>query len=299
MNSDIEKIETEIMQKMSEVFFAILTNGLYFHYTDCKSLISILLKNELWISNVEYLNDKLEVNYSIEVIKESLNCGTIISQLEKDEFITDFEEVKYLASGSIYILSLSMDRDSLAMWNNYGNNDGYNIGFSIEETLHDLKNKKMKITNGKIETDDYDIYLGRIVYDRNTQIGFFSYLRDKYYEVNNMDIVQNKKEDILVRIWNLIVMGSFLIKSNHHSIENEFRIIVISNDNKYIHFREKNGIILPYLVTENISYQLPIQQITIGPKINDDIAEKGVWEIINQKGLGREIIKKSELKLRF
>jgi hypothetical protein len=46
---------------------------LLFHYTDAAGLLGIIDSRKLWMTKVQYLNDKSELNYAFDLMREEID----------------------------------------------------------------------------------------------------------------------------------------------------------------------------------------------------------------------------------
>ncbi|MDU4599764.1 MAG: DUF2971 domain-containing protein, partial [Clostridium sporogenes] len=101
-------------------------NKLYY-YTSISTLENIISKENIWLSNSKYLNDSTEINYTNNLIYDI--CEKYLNENEEfDEFFKENIEILLhtidMELGDTYILSLTENKDSLALWSNYSNYDG-------------------------------------------------------------------------------------------------------------------------------------------------------------------------------
>ena len=92
-------------------------NNSIYHYTDFQSLEGILIKKEIWLGNLRYMNDRLEMKYFFESLQE-----TIIIELPeyKDKIIKLFaSQTEKLKGKESYACSLSECSDDANMWDRY------------------------------------------------------------------------------------------------------------------------------------------------------------------------------------
>lgn len=298
----MDKKENEIFSSITKQLYDSVWNDIpsdqiVYHYTNCDSMISILNSKKFWLSSVELMNDKEEVDYCINLVKEVINELDVISNIKSDLV---GEYIKYKKSSAIntFVLSLSMDSDTLILWNNYGKNEGYNLGFRLATFIEDLNNSNVEIVNDSV----CKLVYGRVLYNRTDQKFLLSNLFESYitlykYKEKN---VQKIEEDLLVtKLWTMIILYSSLIKSDLHKMENEYRVLLtVPDDSKAVNFRSRNGLVLPFVVMR-LPNSNSLEQITIGPKIDDKITIESLNYFIEKK-INRNInIKPSLLKLRF
>lgn len=304
MIKNVNVIQSAILSEITQHFYSSEDeSSSIYHYTSCDSLISIILKNEFWLSNIEYVNDKQEMDYSLGIISKAVEQSNTTSSF-KEAFLKKFKKAKSGAAKSIYILSLCKDNDSLNLWNNYAKNEGYNIGMNLIHLLQAITEKKLVIkVNDKEITNNYIPAVGHILYDENNQIAFFSRMTEIYYQISNLKSETKEDGKIIhdqqLNLWKIYIMFSYMIKRSIHKVENEYRVIISVPDSfKAINFRSRNGIVLPYITMTCKNELIPFSEITIGPKINDSIAKEGIKQLINKSN---RIVKvnSSNIELRF
>lgn len=122
-----------------------------FHYTTNQALINIIKSKSIWLSDARFLNDREEIIFSQSLVRVAASKLEIQNWLDKlktkgapdfkiEVFRTQYE--KFLGGrmgpqfetnpnhiGTPYVFCLSGDRDSLAQWRGYGNQEVC-IGFS-------------------------------------------------------------------------------------------------------------------------------------------------------------------------
>lgn len=267
-----------------------------YHYTNIDALISILQKKTFWLSNVELMNDKNEINYSLGIIEKAL-ISLNISVSERNLLLSDFLELKKYSALKTYVLSFSLDKDSLILWNNYSKYDGYNIGLSLDKILKNTNDYCFKVKSDKKAA----IISGKVLYSEEDQIKFMSGILNAYYQIllltrdNRNPEVQNQV--ITQKI--LILLHSSLLKEEAHQYENEYRIVIgVPDDAISENFRSRNGLILPYIEVELNDYSC-FKEITIGPKIDDNFAKSVLDYFLSKIKESKIESSKSDIKLRF
>lgn len=292
-----------------------------YYYTKITVLENIFKNKTLWLSNSKYLNDSTEINYTNTLIyticNEFLDESDDLDRLFKkniDKLLNFIDK----EMGDTYILSLTKNRDSLALWSNYSNYDGYNIGTNYE-VFKDmfLSNRYvLKDKNSKDKTifkeEDFSCDFGPVIYDEKIQreilterIMFLYSLYKKYY-----DFTECKEFKILVSyvIYNIAYISAFF-KDPGFEQEQEYRVVFrIINENikgEIVNHRICNRVFIPYIEIsfEDIGNYLEENKgclrVTIGPKNNLDIAEIGLISFLNSEGYKNFDICKSKIPLRY
>jgi len=284
-----------------------------FHYSNTKSLFNILEKEELWITRYDFLNDKSEGHYFwnllFEIIKNEKIDSKFIKLLHQSiEFNKKINTYPIDSSEwDFFILSLSINPDSLTLWSNYSNNDGYCIGFNSSNVIKSII-KFNKEQNKKLEKDinvilNIDkIEYGKVIYDKNEQI-----------KIINDELKDFKKEDKLTNDEKFLVLAvtfiermrlySFFFKNNLFKQEEEFRIVfsISKKNNEFINYRDRGSLVIPFIILklDNIIKTNYIELIKIGPKNKEEICKLGLKKYLEKKKMNNVVIENSEIPLRY
>lgn len=294
----------------------------FYHYSALESLMGMIETNKLWMSKGTFLNDSNELLYIIsilEAIEEKIETKVIelfgnneaarqISDLFTREFrrtLTRFQNELSFDDYEVYILSLTKNKDSLALWYNYAEGDGYNIGFSSEEMLRRIKDFSGQIDN------QFNFIHGQVIYEKEKQediiISFFmdtiEQIFQRYADIN-LDTLQ---KELSIHLFSVINTCSIFFKNEIFKSEEEYRIAFSKRVNSSketreteVFFRSQNGIVIPFIMVDFYT-KLPIREITIGPKNNIDVAKAGMEQFLKSKGYNVEKIniRKSIAELRY
>lgn len=286
-----------------------------YHYTNAAGLLGILQNGSFWVSKSNFLNDFSEISY----------INTVIKIVCKDIFTNEYELIagmilkmvhfKYFGRSmnqNLYILSLTENQDSLALWSTYSNFFGYNIGLDgsdLAQIMSNSQNTTPPGVHGKVIYDKAIQY--KIVRDEITETKI-PLLFNKYIESKNTELLLELNNEITSLADVLCEYGVFF-KDPLFYQEEEYRIVFFHLMNMHlspklnpeIKFRDRNGIIIPYIevpMTNNKGY-LPVREIMIGPKNNIDIAEHGINFFIQRleakMAMNEVIIRRSGIPLRY
>jgi len=302
----VEEYQSTILPR----YFEIPSDTLIYHYTSAKALINILSNCELHLSNVLFMNDLDEQVHSRRLVGKYLEDAHFSEKPEIDKFYHDIYREEFQKRLDRYdelqfVLSTTLESDSLHMWNYYGEDDGYAIGFRLNQLMPFFWEKaKTLITKSNGQLHESNIFNGRILYNHQRQKEFISDSFDFFnrvlsYHVGSLRTEKEGKANLQTSMMSINFRnGLYNMKLEPHHIENEYRIIVIPNkgfDN--IQFRSAKGLAVPYIVI-NIE-RLPIASITIGPKVKDVAAEIGIRQLLEKTGNQGVKIKHSQLHVRW
>lgn len=220
-----------------------------FHYTDAHALFTILKKQELWLSDIRYMNDHSEFNHGIDVIKKLIKKHHGAEAVRKFKWVADTGKDHLIGA-----CSFSKEKDLLSQWRGYCPNGGYSIEFD------------------RVELE--------CVMEENSSI-----LVDCAYEKGEQEKVANecvKITDILCKAKNgfidKLLLGNFWgpiaqIKNKVFNEERESRIIYSQQPANFC-YRVRNELIIPYYAMKFPGKA--IKKIMTGPMQNQKLAEKSL-----------------------
>lgn len=287
-------------------------NNNVYHYTNIDSLEQIIKNQTLWISKSSYLNDKTELNYTFDLIYKIYGNGKKYKNITKKRINAIIDMIKNSLEES-YILSFSVNSDSLILWGNYSKFEGYNLDFNIKKLFHRITDGKVYITtnekdhNGKFKKIKIDrnhnkkkisIVSGKIIYKLEEQkkiiehqLNCLDYLYENYYTSAKISKdYKNKFYSIIIKLCQTLATYVQLFKDPSFEQEEEYRILLTLNEKmNIIKFRKCSGIFIPYIEIVFLDYDsfhekgLPIEGIKIGPKNNMDIAINGLKSFLESE----------------
>lgn len=293
-----------------------------YHYTGLDSFMGMIESNNLWMSKGTFLNDSNELIYITAIVKniraemkEQIREGfrdkeeaelaerMFLEQL--DHTLSRFQSDIDLDEFEVYILSLTENKDSLALWYNYSKGDGYSIGFSSEEMLKRINEFSRKTQN------QHNLVYGHVIYDRKKQenilMDFFMETIGFIFQSKNRLSEEDINNLLSDHLFTIIAVCSIFFKNEAFRSEEEYRIAFpriiapeIKNENMPVMFRAQNGVIIPF-ISVDFQPRLPVSHVTIGPKNNINVAKAGIEHYLKSKGYNWEeiTISKSVAELRY
>lgn len=289
-----------------------------YHYTNIAGLQGILEKKNFWVSHSYFLNDLSEIKYTYRLIitilkkhvKSEQDDGIVKmykflkTALEKVEIREVSADNIVLRSGSYrpaeYILSFSLNNDSLPVWSAFTAGGGYNIGIDLHEYLKGLE--KQNFSTPPIS--------GKVIYSLEKQNEIINHKIDEFKKLylKHIDTFDQEKEKLFVSYFTSSVrlFANFFKNPKFYSDE-EFRIVFYNYRNEgYIspQYRFKDDILIPY-INSNKSLDstifMPLKSITIGPTNQSDIAKEGMAYFVSDLGYDVTNVKflSSEIPLRY
>ncbi|BBH20448.1 hypothetical protein Back11_17930 [Paenibacillus baekrokdamisoli] len=282
-----------------------------YHYSSLDAIMSIFKHKELWLTKSEYLNDISEIKYARRIAKKVRDQAKINYQ-DDDllmKLLEDCNDEIFDKGIDSYILSMSMNADSLPLWSNCSNQDGYCIGFdrSFISVLDRLTDSAFQNIHGFVI---YDPIEQEKILSEEISIAF-----DIWKEHGD-----GKPGNELNYLWNHIIrtfyIYSLFFKDPSFRSEEEYRVVVLMNKKRqygghfinsnevssdHIHFRSKNGAIVPYIklpITHD-DEKIPLKSISIGPRNNLNISAEGLRYYLNYNKYENCEINKSIIPLRY
>jgi len=233
------------------------------------------------------LNDYNEMKYFIDLYNK-------IAANDKDLHcisMSDITEEILNRNKEFYVFSASSNPDSLTLWSNYCEHEGYNIGFDWR-TLSNINPSHSIAAN-----------CGEVIYDKNVQISIIeiivkqvkSFIKE-YQKNENRALFVDRRDDCIA----LLKYCSVFFKDELWRDENECRIVVerdSSLQNKEIeYFRKTSKSIVPYikLPLNNRETNYGIKLISIGAKTGLQLYE----DFLSSVSLEKVLICKSKITIR-
>ncbi len=274
-----------------------------YHYTSSQGLLGIIENGKLRFSDRNFLNDKSEGNYVLDLIIKNIDSICPKNPEFKKELVRSCiaERQRYIKRQfHTYQCSFSIDKDNLSLWNYYTKGDsikGYNIQFDTEKLIASVINEE-SIKDGI----EFQTIHGRVVYDEKEQINILRKTVDYFYDT------YEKYHTDLDNISFAIVMKAMafgrFFKMGYFSVENEYRISfethLASMKDKGIadreYFREINGYYVPYI--ENYFSLDSLISVTMSPTLDYTLTETSLKRLF--QGKNKDIaINKSDIPVRY
>ena len=277
-----------------------------YHYTNIDGIEGILRKNgEFWVSHADFLNDKTEIKYTME-----LSVQIFLSLCEERGFskgkISEFKKLYDEPINSIeimntnyYSLSFSTNPDSNLLWANYSHNDGYSITFKYKEIFDHLIKDIPEIPSS--------LPVGaRVIYKQSEQKCLLSMLLndvlDRFEDKANKPDYDVISDGFIINAVGVLEWYSLFFKDESFSQEEEFRIALLylnNSDANVYECRKSNGTFIPY-VKINVNRD-SVKGVTIGPKNNMDINREGLRKFLlkQEYDLTKVKINKSKIPYRY
>jgi len=288
-----------------DVYEELRNAELLWHYTSWEGLYGMVEKNEIWASNIGYLNDTLEYQKGVETL-EALIRQSVLADLVS-EFAPQFKR----NAENYFAISFSGHFDQLSQWRGYsGATGGFAVGFD-REALNAL-------------VEPLGAKLGRCYYvgkEANVPSGLkdeFGILRDEVHrrwEDTKQPDASLRKAQMLFSF--ALRSTSFpelavRIKDDSFESEREERLTLMRVAGKTpLGFHTKASLVVPHLEVKlnkkpdrssaewlTDATVNPIRAILVGPTVHTDLIKRSVEMLVEDKWRGA-LIKVATSKVPF
>lgn len=298
----LEDKEKEEKMKEDRMGIRQIADTCVFHYTNTGTLIGMLKNTSkdntsmaFWASHISYMNDPQEREYGIKKMWEVLETVedellipptkriTKLNREKLDEFIFEKNTDKNSLT-NMYSISFSKLFDILPMWNMYGQNgNGICLGFDLNKLQIFLKSKKMEPLYGIKYGIGENVDNPQTV--KEEMKSWKEYVKCVYEKIAHNTEERRIFNDFNTAINNYIALLNFIpgnIKHPAYKYEDEYRLYCRELDRK-VFFRDRNGLLLPYVEVELPVSALKI--ITIGPTADKNRQVMSVAKLLKEKDI--------------
>lgn len=255
----------------------------YGHYTSIAGLMGIIEHEQLWATNIRFLNDEQEYQHALDLIKELLPTSKLKNWQPKNEVHRDFlkdlekkvEQMSWYTSDDVYTLSFTQETDLLSQWRGYcpGNN-GYCIVFDVDKLFEAVKR-------------EYEnSYCIKCVYDAKEKEERLRKLLNGCWSQYLTATDKKQRRAVLDNVEKEIRLLGSQFKDSSFEEEKEHRIVIISDygpDDNRLKFREGRFSVIPYV--EVPASRKLIQKIFIGPTAHKAAARRSL-ALLLEKHIG-------------
>lgn len=259
-----------------------------YHYTDATGALGILSAGQVWFTHFEYLNDRLEGHYFVEVLRRWLARPGEGAERAVWARLVVAQGLSLLRSfGTPYVFSLSEDRDSLSQWRGYGGDGaGYAVGFDGQALKSILRPKSRPPTFARVDTV-------KVVYDEDEQHRLLTRFAERWPSDGDRlhDVATAALAELVFapsfkhpafreeREWRVVLAGQGVeMARTQPNVAEEQRGWAAAMQN-WLHFRPspRRGLV-PYLAvgSELLPLRHLIREVRLGPRIPRDEGERAL-----------------------
>jgi hypothetical protein len=202
-----------------------------FHYTNSIGVQGILTSKSVWASDFKFLNDRSEVLYASNLIKEHV-------KKRKDAFSTFVASKmdRFRDTGLLYVASFCDQDDLLSQWRGYSKRaDGYSLGFRFD---------------GLLRLSTRNIRLWKLVYDPTEQADVLDQWLDSICKVvsgASVGLSAQDQADLNHHAMKHFLHSIFLLKDPSFKGEREWRLTAGARASLPEKFRIVDGHFVPYV----------------------------------------------------
>jgi len=249
-----------------------------FHYTSQAGLLGIVKEQEIWATNIHFLNDYKEFRHAFdilcEIIRRDLDSNTVL----RDKLIGHFDTLINLSPNiNVFVASFSERGDLLSQWRGYCKDGaGYSIAFDKAAL------QKMAI--------DMGLTLIECIYDPEEQRKEMKIYLDWVLTSSSTtptDISTLNFDGAVASLVQMLLATAPRFKDKSFSEEKEWRLFcgTIENGDERIEFREGKSTLIPYVKFSLKSLELnniPINKIIVGPTPDKELARIAVVNLLHR-----------------
>lgn len=272
-----------LLEKFNQLKVTNLNPMLIYHYTCPSALLNIFTKDQLWFTDRTFLNDKSEGINALDILIEVIPTTRIDEglksyilekcSLSRQNILS--EQMKF------YVLSFSVDKDNLNLWNYYSKNNrllGYNICFEIIELVNAYKHYYS-------DRKAVEPIHGKVLYVKSDKCDLVKYMVEALY-----DLRDNTSIDVLGDlIIKKIVFSGCLFKDEAFMNEQEYRVVLPWNpmweiettNMPKIEFREKDGYFIPYFPIK-VDVGRCAKCVTVSPTVDYELAKASLINLLRK-----------------
>jgi len=277
-----------------------------FHYCGVDGMRGILTKQEIWLSNIEFLNDVSEHLYTELLLREELRARLSTATGWTEMVLTFLMEAAGFTTNGIYRYAACFceKNDVLSQWRGYGGTGGYAIGLD----LRDLAQPPGEPTIPYLTL--------KVIYDRTEQVRLMREAMDRYLpfvmsrQVEawwKSDPTEANRAAISSRFMRLTAPLFASFKDAAWSEEAEWRLVALTGSHNLnnVEFRSRAGMVVPYRIypfVKDGGRKLPITRVLIGPvgSAGSDITARNSLAIfLRSLHLDKVPIQTSKVPIRF
>ncbi|WP_322470402.1 DUF2971 domain-containing protein [Hydrogenophaga sp. SNF1] len=283
-----------------EAFYAERPTEALAHYTNVQGLCGALTTGTLWATHIQFLNDSKEFIHATGLAKaymQRIRSSARFSGFE--ELIDRMVELIDGMPGTTWVISLSTKRDLLSQWRGYCSGGGYNLAFDPAK-LEDFAKKQLFVLN-------------RCTYDRVHQAALIEELVEYAIEsypgfvpdqVLDSDREEDHKRMLFCAKWffpKMSRLASTMKDPSFHE-EDEWRLIGgLYKPHVVPSYRFRGSLIVPHRefdFKDSDGVIRCISEIRIGPNSDQNLAEMGIFFLMQRIEIESVTTRRSEIPFR-
>ncbi len=256
-----------------------------YHYTSIQNLSNIIESRQIWLSNVEYLNDNMECRVGIDeildIVSKKVGKG-VFTEVLREQFLK-----KILPK--IFSASFSRKGDLLGQWRAYCPKDsGVALGFDEKSLFPDVKMAAHMIS--ECVYGDHSGFVESKIKPTIDSVDFSVFDEMKNFTTYNEDDVDRLADKVVLVAHDMTaILAAALPQLKHGSFsdEREVRVIQYEEDKDKIHYRTSGEIFIPFIKKEFLCEDgliCSLTDIVVGPGKNQLRNSRSIAGYMKSKG---------------
>ena len=289
-----------------------------YHYTTAEGVRGIVENREFMATKSDFLNDKLEFQYAVEVMERLTEKYIVNASLRGSFFEKLRREIDRLGiiapvcgkedcqeeGLSFYVVAFSKLQNNALLWAEFTDFKGYCLEFDYMKLVEGFQHRVF--LHGTViydETEQMNGLLESLLSCiRNLQEGGMTDLEgffEEDAEISDISLEKLAKEMAVV-----VSVYAMFFKKSFFEGEEEYRFVFppIINELGVVkpNFRLLDQIFLPYIMVEfdRKQKELPLESVMVGAKNNSDIAVRGMKYFLRSQELEIPVLL-SDIPLRY
>ena len=257
-----------------------------YHYTSPDGLFGIVKSARIWATDIRYLNDALEFNYGLDLIRSSVEVRQKrTSDVNELALYSEFaNDLSVAVTFRVFAASLSAKCDLLSQWRAYcPPTGGFAIGFE-----------------SALLTTTPNCWLIPCVYDPKAQLKLVNDFVDSCLDVYTKLRVSSPELDTYQFFGGSLLLAAAL-KDSGFSEETEWRLVGIGFDDEHApEFRLGRSGIVPYIELPVGSSEAPRQigDVIVGPSPHSTLSKDATTALLRRYGVQHDGVKLSRVPFR-
>lgn len=289
-----------------------------YHYTTAEGVRGIVENREFMATKSDFLNDKLEFQYAVEVMERLTEKYIVNEDLRERFFLELKKEIDRLGiiapacddhgckddGLSFYVVAFSKLQNNALLWAEFTDFKGYCLEFDYTKLVEGFRHRVF--LHGTVIYDEKEQMNGLLESllscIRNLQENGMTDLETFFDE--DTEISEASLDKLVKEMAVVVSVYAMFFKKSFFEGEEEYRFIFPPVINELgvamPDFRLLDQIFLPYIMVEfdRELKEIPLESVMVGAKNNSDIAVRGMKYFLRSQGLDIPVLL-SDIPLRY
>nr|WP_294681830.1 DUF2971 domain-containing protein [uncultured Anaerotignum sp.] len=287
-----------------------------YHYTTAEGIRGIVESREFIATKSDFLNDKLEFQYAVEVMERLIEKYIVNVDLRKQfsaKLQVEIERLGIISSAcssadedemSFYVVAFSKQQNNSLLWAEFTDFRGYCLEFDYEKIVEGFQERVF--LHGTViydEAEQMNVLLESLLSCMRNLVDEGAKDLEGFFEedaIPSEDSLDKLVEQMAV----VCSVYAMFFKKSFFEGEEEYRFIFPPRKHEQGEdkpkFRLLDQIFLPYIMVrlKGEKEDLPLQSVMVGAKNNSDIAVRGMKYFLKTQGMDIPVLL-SDIPLRY